>query len=461
MHCSEPNRDALSAVELGSGSHLKNESVDWANDDRLTFHRNAPQPDDACLYGLVGEVARAGSDGTETNPYAIAVNFIAYLSCAVGRNPFLPVGNTWHHPRQYILHVGRSGRGRKGDAMSLVLRIDEFLRSLNNSFAPQIHRGGLSTREGLVALIHDGYKQGRQEVAPVADKRLWVIESEFANVLHQGRRHGNTLSTALRDCWDGISMTPATKSNRLYASNPHLCLSGAITPDELIALMKMRELTNGFANRFLMVWAERSQVVAFPKATPEATVAELARRVLNILEFTHADQHGSQNRLRLELTPQAQWRYNQLYRSELNEDTGHNVLGALLERRAPMLLRLAMLFALTDEQLRIDVHHIEASIAWIRHAVASARFIFTSAEEDAKMAAVLDMGNQILEFLKLRGDASRSDITVHCFKRHESKLRIDAAVDYLLKMTPAKIHVQIVQRPKTAPGTPTTIFRLA
>lgn len=67
MHCSEPDLDVLSAVELGSGSLLKNESVGWANDDRLTFHRNAPQPDNACLYGLVGEVARAGmNDGGDT-----------------------------------------------------------------------------------------------------------------------------------------------------------------------------------------------------------------------------------------------------------------------------------------------------------------------------------------------------------------------------------------------------------
>jgi hypothetical protein len=48
-------------------------------------HRNAPQPDAESLYGLTGDVARAGSEGTETNAFAIAANFMAYLSCAVGR----------------------------------------------------------------------------------------------------------------------------------------------------------------------------------------------------------------------------------------------------------------------------------------------------------------------------------------------------------------------------------------
>ena len=92
----------------------------------MAAHRNAPQPDPACLYGLIGDVARAGSEGTETNAAAIAANFIAYLSCAVGRGVYLPIGNTRHHARLFCLHIGRSGRGRKGDAVSLLLRHSYF-----------------------------------------------------------------------------------------------------------------------------------------------------------------------------------------------------------------------------------------------------------------------------------------------------------------------------------------------
>lgn len=208
------------------GNNPDAEGQTGADDDAADSHRNAPLPDPACLYGLVGDVARAGSDNTEANPYAIAANFIAYLSCAVGRGPYLPVSNTWHHARLFILHIGRSGRGRKGDAVSLITRLDLALRELSERASPQIHRGGLSSREGLAALFHDGYRRGKEDVPPIEDKRLWVVESEFANVLHQGRRDGNTLSAALRDCWDGVPLKPATQSNRLYASHPHLSLVG-------------------------------------------------------------------------------------------------------------------------------------------------------------------------------------------------------------------------------------------
>ena len=100
----------------------------------MAAHRCAPEADSACLYGLIGDVARAGSDGTETNAYAIAANFLTYLSCAIGRGVYLPIGNTRHHARLFCLHIGRSGRGRKGDAVSLVLRIDRK-RSMNCAHA--------------------------------------------------------------------------------------------------------------------------------------------------------------------------------------------------------------------------------------------------------------------------------------------------------------------------------------
>ena len=274
-------------------------------DDGPDLHRSPPRPDTACLYGLVGDVAHAASDTTEANPYAVALNFLAYLSAAVGRGAFTSIGNTWHHPRLFTLHVGRTGRGRKGDALGIVHRMDMSLRKRSEYIAPQVHRGGLSSREGLVFLIHDGFKEGKNEVEPIHDKRLWVVESEFSNVLHQGKRDGNTLSAALRDAWDGVSLRPATKTNRVWASHPHIALSGAITPGELRAMLAARELTNGFANRFLIIWAERTKVLPFPQATPQGVIDELAGRLADVLEFAGAERYVERDVHKMELTPAA------------------------------------------------------------------------------------------------------------------------------------------------------------
>lgn len=158
-----------------------------------------PKPDPAMFYGLVGDVANAAAKGTEVNPVSAAANFMSFLSANLGRDVYLSVGNTWHHCRVFTCHTGRTGRGGKGDAMSLNHRIRRRLEEVNAGLLGQTHTGGLSTREGLATLIHDGYKEGKTDVPPVDDKRLWVVETEFANVLHQSRRDGNTLSAALRD----------------------------------------------------------------------------------------------------------------------------------------------------------------------------------------------------------------------------------------------------------------------
>jgi hypothetical protein len=423
--------------------------------------KTAPTSDPACLYGLVGDVARIGSEGTETNPLAIALNFIAYLSCALGRGPYIAVGNTRHHARQYCLHIGRSGRGRKGDALSIVLRIDQALRDVDASFAPTVHRGGLSTREGLIMLFHDGFNRGKLEVPAVEDKRLWIVESEFANVLHRSRRDGSTLSTALRDCWDGVGVKPAIKFNRISVTNPHLCLSGAISPTELISMINMREITNGFANRFMMVWAERTGIVPFPKETPQSAVAELAARTYEILQYVQANRNRSGDRLRVEMSSHARWHYAQLYRGELNEDLSSEIVNALLERRAPMLLRLAMLFALTDQQLRIDCSHLDAALAWLRLGTATVRYIFGGAQVTRESARVLEIANRITAFLGQQGLATRRDITVKCFQGHVSKKIIDAAIAHLEQGVPSRILVEKSHRPKESPGAPTTTYRLA
>lgn len=420
-------------------------------------HRNAPKPDAACLYGLVGDVARAGGETTEANPFAIAANFMAFMACAIGRGPYMAVGNTWHHVLLFILHIGRSGRGRKGDAVSLIGRIERALRKLNEAATPQVHRGGLSSREGLVYLIHDGFKDGKEDVPPIHDKRLLVIESEFANVLAQSRREGNTLSAALRDCFDGVSMRPATKTARLWATDPHIGITAAITPSELLGLMAARELTNGFANRFMPIWAERTKMLAFPLATRQEDVDALAVRVLAVLEFCGADRWTENDTMRIELSPEARRRYEKLYHGELNDNSAGERINALIERRAPMLLRMAMLFALTDCTAIVEVHHIDAALAWVRYSVDSVKFIFASAADEAATAETNETALKIVTFLRDQKRVTRKQITADCFHGHVNKTRIDAALDELLSSNPPAI---TVEEDRTGPGRPTKFYQL-
>lgn len=421
------------------------------------WHRNVPSADPACLYGLIGDIARAGSETTEANPYAVALNAMVYLSCAVGRGPYMSIGNTLHHARLFGLHIGRSGIARKGDAVSLVYRVAQCVGEGDRFLAPQIHKGGLSTREGLAYLIHDSYMDGKTEVPAKEDKRLWVVESEFVNVLQQSKREGNTLSPALRDCWDGTSISPATKSNRMGATDPHVCVSAAITPVELRSKVATNDLSNGFMNRFLPIWAERMQTVPFPIATTATLVDELARRVCEMLQFCGAGRWVDRNTLHVMLSVEAKALWEELYRGELNDRSHGERINALIERRAPMLLRIAMLMALSDCSNTVQGCHLHAALAWIRFSVASVKFVFASGKDEAETAEVNEAAEKIEAFVRQRGRVTRTHLTTECFSGHASKDKIDAALDLLLTATPPRI---VVGEDRSGAGRPRKFYRL-
>lgn len=425
----------------------------------MDTHRNAPRPDPACLYGLVGDVAGAGSANTEANPFAIAAAMLAYLGAAVGRGPFMPIGDDWNHARLFMVHVGRSSRGRKGTAKKLIYRINNAVKALDEYLVPQVHRGGLSTREGLALMIHDGYKEGKNEVPAIVDKRLLVVESEFANILHQSKRDGNTLSAALRDAWDGTSIRPAVKTCRVWASDPHIGIIGDVTPSELRELMHARELTNGFANRFIFFWAEGDKVLPFPQYTPKDVVEALADRVAQVLRFAGADRHVDKDVIRMEFSPEAASLYARLYRGELRDRSAGEHITGLLDRRAPVLLRLAMLFALTDQTSVIAVAHINAAMAWVRYWVDSVKFIFQSAVDEASAAATTDMAQRIVTYLATNGKATRTELTKCCFGGHVSKATLDKALDELITASPPVIEVETVPRPNGQPGSPSKVYK--
>lgn len=424
------------------------------------YNLSPPTPTEPMLYGFVGEVGRDAAETTEANPYAVAMDTLIMLSGEFGRDVFLSVGNTFHHPRLFALHVGRSGRGRKGDALSLPMRIRNKARALNENLNSdlfgQTHTGGLSSREGLVTLIHDGFSAGKTETPAIDDKRIFVVESEFSNVLHQTKRDGNTLSAALRDAWDGQSIRPLTKSNQIGATDPHIALLGHVTPSELVELMKSRELSNGFANRFLIFWGERNRTIPFPEPTSDDRVTAFAHRFAGIVKFAKGNYPAAANSRQAALTDDAKALYARHY-AELCKPLDGGRIDGILERRAPILLRLALCFALTDKTLAIDVQHINAAKAWIDYVTKSVRYIFESGEKEAEAAEVAETAYKIYAAIKVRGEMTKTEISSEVFDRHKTANEIDAALQFLLSESPPEIEIET----RKGKGRPVKFYKLA
>ena len=385
------------------------------------------------FYGLLGQFAKAAAQGTEVNPVAAMASAMTWFSAAMGRNIGLFAGNTWHGIRLNTVHVGRSSCGRKGDGLGLLKRVIKAMEKDVDcvGLAPLKHDGGLSSREGLAMLIHDGYKNGKEEVAAIEDKRLFVLEEEFANVLAQCKRDGNTLSACIRGLFDGVSIQPAAKTG-IWASKPHIAIHGCITPTELRAKMSEGELSNGFANRFLIFWAERTCIEAFPRSAPEAEVNEYAKNLAEIIRFGMSNYPTNKDTITLKLTAAARDAHRTIYTEYNTQHPGGERITGLLARRSPILQRMAGLFAITDQSHDIDVKHIQAAHAWMTYFAQSVHFIFPPTAGAIEHEALRnEHAEKLCAWLTGKDWQARTAITNQCFSRNATAHAIDSALQTL------------------------------
>jgi putative DNA primase/helicase len=375
--------------------------VDAADDELPPIP--GPKVVDAMYYGITGEIMRAACSGTEVHPAAVGTAFLSSASAALGRNRWVQIGNKEHHARLYTAHVGRSGIGGKGMALELPQCIREEAESKRDpvqdgQFAcGNFHNGGLSSREGLAYLIRDESDTKEKDGTPtdpgVDDKRLFVVEEEFANVLRQTKREGNTLSAAMRTAWDGGTIAPATKSNRTRATEPHIAIHANITPTELRVSLDNNDLTNGFANRFLFCYAERIGVVPIPMQTPKESIERFAAALLAAIR--HARVSGE-----VRATDAAKRRFATFYRAHRRGLGLTAQMRGLLERHPSYAWRLALTFALLDRKDEIDDAHMAAALAWLDYYRESTRYIFSTARAEVAAGKVAGLGEHIVKQLR-------------------------------------------------------------
>ena len=87
---------------------------------------------------------------------------------------------------------------------------------------------GLSSGEGLIAEVRDPLDHN-DTTAPT-DKRLLVLEPEFAQVMKVLAREGNTLSPVVRNSWDSKRLQSLVRNARRCAPAPRTSGSSRTSP---------------------------------------------------------------------------------------------------------------------------------------------------------------------------------------------------------------------------------------
>ncbi len=340
-----------------------------------------PPPVDARAYhGPAGEFVRAIAPQTEADPVGILAVLLSGCGNALDRHIYCDVSGKRHELRANVALVGPTALGRKGTAQAVA---EALLEEATPHWLRRRKFNGLSSGEGLIWAVRDPLVKQEpirdkdktilryQEVvedAGESDKRLWVVEEEFASVIKVLSREGNTLSTIVRNAWDGNPLRSLTR-NPYGTDEAHVTIVGHITPVELAQHLTSTEAANGFANRFLWLLVRKAREI-------EDDDAGLDRGVLNyygtLLGDVLEEWRERPGRLRRDDEARTLWR--QVKPTLERRPAG--LVGAVTARATQQVIRLSAIYAALDVSARIARVHLEAALALWQYAEDSVRCIF-------------------------------------------------------------------------------------
>jgi hypothetical protein len=390
-----------------------------------------PVLDDAAFYGLSGEIVRTIEPHSEADPVALLIQFQTLAGNLIGRTAYYRVEDDRHHANLFTVLVGESSKARKGTSMG---RVRAIAKIADQAWSDDRLKGGLSSGEGFINEVRDerrewDKKEGREEVVDpgITDKRLMIVEAEFASALAVMERAGNTLSPLIRRAWDGEKLSTLTKHAPLCATGAHVSIIGHITIDELRARLTRTEAANGFANRFLFPLVRRSKELPFGGSLDDSVTLALGERLRQ--KIASAKPVG-----RVEMTDAAQEQWRAVYSKLSAAQPG--LLGAVVARGEAQVVRLALIYSLLDASQQIGVPQLEAALAVWEYCESSAAFIFGDLLGDP-------VADEIARALQHAGQEGMSRTAIRdLFGRNRAGDRIGAALALLATQGRARMETR-------------------
>jgi hypothetical protein len=406
--------------------HAGPKSPETSSDNNASNTHNWPNPlANEAYHGLAGEIARVIEPHSESDPAAILIQLLTAFGSAIGREPYYLIEGDKHTTNIFVLLVGATAKGRKGTAWGRTRQVFEMI---DDHWVRERVVKGLASGEGLIWAVRDpiirrernaGGEYEDKEIDPgIDDKRLLVIESEFASLLRAMERDGNTLSPLIRQAWDSGDLCSLTKNNQARASGALISIIGHVTSNELRRYLNRTETGNGFANRFLFVCVRRSKFLPEGGQLNTQDLQPYAERMASALGFARSIT-------RVEKDAQARAMWARVYPKLAEGVPG--LLGAVISRAEAQVIRLGMLYALLDQSTTIGVPQLEAALALWEYAEASAKHIFGAALGDPLADDIL----RALRAAKPHG-LTRTEISA-LFKRHKDARSIGQALELLVR----------------------------
>jgi hypothetical protein len=270
----------------------------------------------------------------------------------VGRGAKFRLNNTTIFPNGYLAIVGKTALGRKGTALQDALAPYRTDHPDLLDYAEKHVLSGISSGEGIISAVAD--KPGG--TIP-GEGRLMATMQEFHRLMTVLKRTESTLSSVLREAYDGGSLSVITKNNPLTATQAHVSMIIHTTEHEFVETVSNVDIFNGVLNRVMFFSASDGKTLPNPGQVDSRVLAALAERIVNCGDWAENNGEGRD----LYWAESAVDLWTDFY-ATTRRATGDGHSDAILARASTQVIKLAMRHAILDLSEAIEVQHLQSAI---------------------------------------------------------------------------------------------------
>lgn len=360
----------------------------------------------------IGRYVLANDPHTEADKEAVLLQSWELFGNFIGKGVTFHLNNSVQYANGFLAVVGDTALARKGtslqDAMAPYRAEDVDLET----YVTQRIRGGISSGEGIINHVAD--------TPGFIDGRLMIPIQEFHRLMAVVNRTDSTLSSILREAYDGGTLAVTTRTNPLVATRGHVSMIIHTTEAEFGQCVKPIDFLNGLLNRIVYVNARSEKVLPNPGRVNPDELERLSQHLLRCREWAENGEDGRE----LYWSEEAAQLWTEFYAAS-RQTTSDEMGDAILVRAPVHVIKFAMRHAALDMSEAIQRRHLECAIAIWNHCMSAAKRLAAgqnpySDDRERVRSAIADSGAMTkTEVMKL-------------FNNHKSAKDVDDLLSYLV-----------------------------
>lgn len=399
VHVVMPGRPTKKSEELTDDERI----------ERGLGGRFAPPPA-AAYFGWFREYADLMSPTTEAADQFHLGASLAMAGAQIGRNVHCWYNSEELYGNLYVVLIGRTGTSRKDTAIKRALALPDMVagKKIIPSYAVQ---RDISSAEGLIKSLKD------------APNTLLYLTEMSATLKNARRKSTSTILDRLIEAWDTPRrMQNLSKMDASEVYDPYVSILSATQPGRLARAMGDEEIESGFANRWLYIPGSGKPPIAW---TPDVDAIAAGELYADLADAVRNYSVGQ--RIRVSDTARPKW--EDWYLAVADEMGDDEDLADMRTRHPSIVLKIALIHAVTDRAAVIEWKHIEPAIELVNWSWGMVKRMMQA--WGARDERYLE--DRIVSVLSQRGPLPRRQLQQICGSRKWTGKDFALAIDWMRK----------------------------